>query len=157
LKSSEYNRCRAYFWASFEDFQHISQAVRTGTSAGDDAQPSKRARAPSLKRLLVPKYVITLLGYSVINLDPYSDITAIHRRPSTSGQPKLATKQVTVLKTTTPVDVASSLVGGAGWTVLSTTDAWDSSRHVTEFLEGLKKREADLEGIPFALLDASIH
>jgi hypothetical protein len=33
--------------------------------------------------------------------------------------------------------------------VLSTADAWNSSQHVTEFLEGLKNREADREGIPF--------
>jgi hypothetical protein len=76
----------------FEAFRHISQVARTGTSARDDAQPNKRARAPLLKKLLVPKYVITLLAYSVINLDPYSDIMTIHRRPLVSGQPKPATK-----------------------------------------------------------------
>jgi hypothetical protein len=107
----------------------------------------------------VPKYVITLLVYSVINLDPYSDITAIHRRPLVSGQSKPATKQVTILKTATPVAVAatSSSAGGTGWTILSTANAWDSSRRVIEFLEGLKNREADREGILFALVDASIH
>jgi hypothetical protein len=106
----------------------------------------------------VPKYVITLLAYSAINLDPYSDITAIHRRPLASGQPKPATKSVTILKTAAPVAAAaSSLAGGIGWTVLSIADAWDSSRCVTEFLEGLKNTEADQEGIPFALLDAFIH
>jgi hypothetical protein len=101
-----------------------------------------------LKRLLVPKYVITLLAYSIINLDPYSDIMAIHRRPSASSQPKLASKQVTVLKTVAPVAIAAaySSVGGIGWTVLSTADAWDSSRCVSEFLEGLKNQEADREG-----------
>jgi hypothetical protein len=36
-------------------------------------------------------------------------------------------------------------------------DTWDSSRRVTEFLEGLKNREADQEGIPFSLVDAFIH
>jgi hypothetical protein len=36
-------------------------------------------------------------------------------------------------------------------TVLSTAEAWHSSRHVTEFLEGLKNREVDREGIPFSL------
>jgi hypothetical protein len=35
--------------------------------------------------------------------------------------------------------------------VLSTADAWNSSRHITKFLEGLKNREADREGIPFFL------
>jgi hypothetical protein len=90
--------------------------VRTNTSAGDDAQPFKRARTPSLKKLLVPKYVITLLAYSIINLNPYSDIMTIHRRPSASGQLKLATKQVTILKTATPVAAATaaSSAGGTG-------------------------------------------
>jgi hypothetical protein len=111
-----------------------------------------------LKRLLVPKYVITLLAYFIINLDPYSDIRAIHRKPSVSGQPKPATKQVTILKIAAPVAAtASSLAGGTGWTVLSIADAWDSSRCVTEFIEGLKNREADQKGMPYALLDASIH
>jgi hypothetical protein len=36
--------------------------------------------------------------------------------------------------------------------VLSTTKAWNSSRRVTEFLKGLKNREADREGTPFAPL-----
>jgi hypothetical protein len=73
----------------------------------------------------VPKYVITLLAYPIINLDPYSDITTIHRRPLASGQPKPASQQVTVLKTTAPVvaTAASSSAGGTGWIVLSTADA----------------------------------
>jgi hypothetical protein len=128
--------------------------VRTDTPAGDDAQPSQRARAPSLKKLLVPKYVTALLAYFFINLDPCSDITTIHRRPSVSGPPKLATKLVNILKTTAPVATAvvSSSEGGTGRTVLSTGDAWDSSRHVTDFLEGLKNQEADQEGTPFVPL-----
>jgi hypothetical protein len=39
----------------FEAFQHISQAARTGTFAGDDAPSSKRARTLSLKRMIAPK------------------------------------------------------------------------------------------------------
>jgi hypothetical protein len=106
-----------------------------------------------LKKLLVPKYVITLLAYFVINLDPCSDITTIHKRSSVSGQPKPATKLVTILKTATPVAAAaSSLEGGTGWTVMSTADAWDSSRCVIEFLEGSKNREAEQEGTPFVPL-----
>jgi hypothetical protein len=42
----------------FEAFQHRSQAPRTQAPTGDGAQPSKRARAPSLKKLFVPKYVL---------------------------------------------------------------------------------------------------
>jgi hypothetical protein len=80
------------------------------------------------------------------------------RNSSASGPPKSADKQVTVLKTATPVaaTAASPSTGRTSWTILSITDAWNSSRRVTEFLEGLKNREADQEGIPFVLLAASI-
>jgi hypothetical protein len=133
------------FGCLFEAFRHISQASRTDTPAGDDIQSSKRAQAPSLKKLLVPKYVTALLAYSVVNIDPYSDITVIHRKPSMSGPPKPTTKLVTILKT---VAVVSSTEGGTGRTVLSIADAWDSSRRVIDFLEGLKNRE----GTPFVPL-----
>jgi hypothetical protein len=65
-----------------------------------------------------------------------------------SGPPKPATKLVTILKTAAPVAAAvvSSSEGGTGRTVLSTADAWDSPRRVTDFQEGLKNREADQEG-----------
>jgi hypothetical protein len=98
----------------------------------------------------VPKYVTALLTYSIVNLYPCSDLTTIHRRPSTSGPPKPATKLVTILKTAAPVATAaiSSSVGGTSRTVLSTADASDSSRHVTDFLEGLKNQEVDREGTP---------
>jgi hypothetical protein len=74
-----------------------------------------------LKKLVVPKYVTALLTYSVSNLYPCSDLTAIHRRPSASGPPKPATKLATILKTTAPVvaAVVSSSEGGTGRTVLS--------------------------------------
>jgi hypothetical protein len=49
------------FGRLFEAFQHVSQVARTDTSAGDDAQPSKRARVPSLRRMIVPKYVMISL------------------------------------------------------------------------------------------------
>jgi hypothetical protein len=107
-----------------------------------------------LKKLLVPKYVTTLLAYYVVNRDPCSDITAIHRRPSVSGPPKPATRLVTILKTAAPVAVAvvSSSEGGTGRTVLSTANGCDSTRCVTDFLEGLKNQEADREGTPFVPL-----
>jgi hypothetical protein len=90
--------------------------ARTDTPIGDDAQSSKRARAPSLKKLLVPKYVISLIAYSVINLDPCSDITTIHRKPSATGPSKPATKLVTILKTDALVTAATifSSEGGTG-------------------------------------------
>jgi hypothetical protein len=138
------------FGRLFDDFRHISQAARTDAPTGDDAQPSKSARALSLKGLLVPKYVTALLTYSIFNLYPCSDLMTIHRRPSASGPPKPATKLVTILKTAAPVAVAviSSSEGGTGRTVLSTADTWDSSRRVTDFLEGLKNQEDDREGTP---------
>jgi frataxin-like iron-binding protein CyaY len=60
-----------------------------------------------------------------------------------SGPPKLVDKQVIILKTATPVAAAtaSSSAGGTNWTVLSTANAWNSSRQVTEFLKALKNRE----------------
>jgi hypothetical protein len=57
-----------------------------------------------------------------------------------SGPPKPTTKLVTILKTAAPTAAAavSSSEGGTGRTVLSTSEACDSSRLVTDFLEGLK-------------------
>jgi hypothetical protein len=57
---------------------------------------------------------------------------------------------VTILKTAAPVAaiLVSSSEGGTNRTVLSIADVWDSSRHVTDFLEGLKNQEADREGTP---------
>jgi hypothetical protein len=75
--------------------------------------------------------------YSSTDLDPHSGNMVVCRKSSASGPPKPADKQVTAFKTVAPVAavVASSSVRGTGWTVLSTIDAWDSSRCVTEFLE----------------------
>jgi hypothetical protein len=36
--------------------------------------------------------------------------------------------------------------------MLSTIEAWNSSRYIIEFLESLKNWEADQEGTPFAPL-----
>jgi hypothetical protein len=44
----------------FEDFHHISQAIRTDATAGADTQPAKKTRAPSMRRILAPKYVMLL-------------------------------------------------------------------------------------------------
>jgi hypothetical protein len=44
----------------FEAFQHVSQAIRTDTTTGADTQPDKKPRAPSMRRILAPKYVIIL-------------------------------------------------------------------------------------------------
>jgi hypothetical protein len=48
------------FGRLFEAFQHISQAIRTDAMAGADTQPTKKTRAPSMRRILAPKYVMLL-------------------------------------------------------------------------------------------------
>jgi hypothetical protein len=70
-----------------------------------------------LKKLLVPKYVTSLLTYFIVNLYPCPNLTAIHRKP--------ATKLVTILKSAALVAAAtiSSSEGGTGRTVLSIADA----------------------------------
>jgi hypothetical protein len=45
----------------FEAFQHISQAVRIDATARADTQPAKKTRVPSMRRILVHKYVILLI------------------------------------------------------------------------------------------------
>jgi hypothetical protein len=44
----------------FEAFQHISQAIRTDATARASTQPAKKPRAPSMRRILAPKYVMLL-------------------------------------------------------------------------------------------------
>jgi hypothetical protein len=78
--------------------------------------------------------------YSATNSDPYSDNKVICRKSLASGPPKSADKPMSALKTAAPMAAvaASSTAGGTSWTVLLIADAWDFSRWVTEFLEGLK-------------------
>jgi hypothetical protein len=44
----------------FEAFQHISQAIGIDATAGADTQPAKKTRAPSMRRILTPRYVMLL-------------------------------------------------------------------------------------------------
>jgi hypothetical protein len=44
----------------FEAFQHISQAIGTDATAGADTQPAKKTRAPSMRKILAPRYVMLL-------------------------------------------------------------------------------------------------
>jgi hypothetical protein len=74
--------------------------------------------------------------------------------PNTGGSSKKADESATVCEhvptmVTAPISSSSE---GTNWTVLSTTEAWNSSWHATEFLEGLKNQKADQEGTPFAPL-----
>jgi hypothetical protein len=48
------------FGRLFEAFQHISQAIGTNAMAGADIQPAKKNRAPSMRRIFVPRYVLLL-------------------------------------------------------------------------------------------------
>jgi hypothetical protein len=104
--------------------------------------------------MLMPKYVMILHVYSAINFDPHSDIMVVHRKSSTSGQPKPVIEPVTAPRIAAHVAIVatSSLVGGTDWTVLSIADAWDSSRRVTEFLEGLKIGRSVRKASPLILL-----
>jgi hypothetical protein len=108
--------------------------------------------------------------YSIADFDTYSDNIAVCRKSSTSSPPKPTAKLMAIPKTggsskkadelatvhehippvvTTPIPSSSE---GTNWTVLSTAEAWNSSRRVTKFLESLKNREADQKGTPFAPL-----
>jgi hypothetical protein len=48
------------FGRLFEAFQHISRAIGTDATAGADIQPAKKTRAPSMRRILAPRYVLLL-------------------------------------------------------------------------------------------------
>jgi hypothetical protein len=48
------------FGRLFKALQHLTQAATINTSARADTQPAKRLQAPSMKRMLVPKYVTVL-------------------------------------------------------------------------------------------------
>jgi hypothetical protein len=59
------------FGRLFEAFQHVSQAIRTDTTTGADTQPVKKPRAPSMRRIFVPKYVIILTCILVLVTSVY--------------------------------------------------------------------------------------
>jgi hypothetical protein len=48
------------FGRLFEAFQHLTQDVRTDTSAGADTQPAKRLRVLPMRRMLTPRYMTFL-------------------------------------------------------------------------------------------------
>jgi hypothetical protein len=76
------------------------------------------------------------------------------KKPLASGLPKQANKQAAILQIATPMIAAAPPppIGVIGSKVVSTVEAWDYSWRTTEFLEGLKNREADQEGNPFSPL-----
>jgi hypothetical protein len=54
------------FGCLFEAFRLRSQGTRTGTSAREDAHPSKRALVPPLKSMIVPKYMMILFPFILL-------------------------------------------------------------------------------------------
>jgi hypothetical protein len=48
------------FGRLFKAFQHISQGIGTDATAGADIQPPKKSRAPSMRRILAPRYLMIL-------------------------------------------------------------------------------------------------
>jgi hypothetical protein len=81
------------FGCLFEAFRFASQAVRTDTSASEDAQSSKRTRAPTLKRMIVPKYTMILFLFILsLTFNLYSDNIAVCRKSSVSVLPKSTDK-----------------------------------------------------------------
>jgi hypothetical protein len=48
------------FGRLFEAFQHISQVIGTDATTGADTQPAKKTQAPSMRRILAPRYVMLL-------------------------------------------------------------------------------------------------
>jgi hypothetical protein len=75
----------------------------------------------------------------------YSHDSSVRRKPS-SVDPSKKITQPTPSSYATP---AVPSAGVTGSTTLSAAEAWDYCRQTTEFLEGLKNREADQEGNPF--------
>jgi hypothetical protein len=76
----------------FEAFQHISQAIGTDAMAEADTQPAKKARAPSMRRILALRYVMLLTCILLLVQFICSNNPPICRKPS-GGEPP---KQVTV-------------------------------------------------------------
>jgi hypothetical protein len=70
------------------------------------------------------------------------------------GSTKNINKPAVARQTVPPVVTTSTPSSSEriGWTVLLTADSWNSSQRVIEFLDGLKNREANQEGIPFVPL-----
>jgi hypothetical protein len=116
------------------------------TSAGADSQPAKKLWAPSMKRMLVPKYV-TVLTYALllVNFFLNSHDSSVLRKPSAANPSKNLAQRVSSSHAT-PVAPSAGLTS---FTTLSTAEAWDYCWWTTEFLKGLKNREANQEGNPF--------
>jgi hypothetical protein len=121
--------------------------------------------------MIVPKYTMILFLFILsLTFNLYSDNIAVCRKSSVSVLPKSTDKLMASPKaggstkkedeSSTVHQLVPSVVAapipssseGNNLTVLSTANVWNSSRCVTEFLDGLKNWEADREGTPFVPL-----
>jgi hypothetical protein len=117
--------------------------------------------------MIVPKYTMILFLFILsLTFNLYSDNIAVCRKSSVSVLPKSTDKLMASPKaggstkkedeSSTVHQLVPSVVAapipssseGNNLTVLSTADVWNSSRRVTEFLDGMKNWEADREGTP---------
>jgi hypothetical protein len=75
----------------------------------------------------------------------YSHDSSVRRKPSSTDPSKKIT-QPAPSSYATPVAPSAGVTGS---TTLFAVEAWDCCWWITEFLEGLKNREANQEGNPF--------
>jgi hypothetical protein len=80
---------RPVFLRLFEVFQRLAQVARTDTSTEAETQPTKRLRAPPMRKILAPRYVrvltcallfVTLSGILMTHLSIGNLPLLIHRR-----------------------------------------------------------------------------
>jgi hypothetical protein len=75
----------------------------------------------------------------------YSHDSSIHRKLSSAD----SSKKITQPAPSSYAILVAPSVGVTGSTTLFAAEAWDFYRWTSEFLEGLKNREADQQGNPF--------
>jgi hypothetical protein len=126
--------------------QRLTQAAKINTSAGADAQPAKRLRAPPMRRMLTLKYVIVMTwALLLVNCFLNSHDSSDRRKPSAADPSKKLAQRVSSSHAT-PIAPSAGVTGS---TTLSAAEAWNYCWWIAEFLEGLKNRETDQEGNPF--------
>jgi hypothetical protein len=94
----------------------------------------------------------------VVNIYLPSDDIVVCIKCTASGSSKHTDKQSVIpqINPSTIVGLVPPPVGVIGLTIRSTTEAWDSSRHLTEFLEGFKNAEADRGGTHFPFTTSTL-
>jgi hypothetical protein len=102
-------------------------------------------------------------GYAQVTDDPYFSLVVVNPGlqsdditicgKSTASGPSKHTDKLPVIRQIIPSAVTTHVpppTGVTGFMIWSTAKAWDSSRHLTEFLESLKNVEVDREGTHFS-------